>query len=54
MKFICLNNQILISPLLILAMSCFGLCLSTVQPTDRHVPKTDLTVPAKFLAKDFS
>lgn len=53
MKYICLNNQILISPLLILATICLGLCLSTVHPTDRQLPSTDLTVPARFLASDF-
>ena len=42
------------SPLLILAMTCLGLCLSTEQPRERQVPRTCLTVPAKFLAMDFS
>jgi hypothetical protein len=49
-----LNNQIFISPLLILAITCFGLSLSTVHPTERQLPKTDLTVPVKFFANDFS
>lgn len=49
-----LNNQILSSPLLILAIICLGFCLSTVHPIERQVPKTDLTVPVKFLARDFS
>jgi hypothetical protein len=40
--------------LLILAITCLGLSLSTVQPTDKQLPNTDLTVPAKFLASDFS
>jgi hypothetical protein len=31
-----------------------GFSLSTVHPTERQLPKTDLTVPARFLAKDFS
>ena len=44
----------MISPLFILAMTCLGLSLSTVHPTERQLPKTDLTVPAKFLARDFS
>ena len=51
---IVLNNQILISPLLILAITCLGFNLSTVHPTDRQLPSTDLTVPVKFLANDFS
>ena len=48
-----LNNHILIYPLLILAITCLGLSLSTVHPTERQDPKTDLTVPDKFLANDF-
>jgi hypothetical protein len=48
------NNQIFNSPLLILAITCLGFSLSTVHPTERQLPKTDLTVPARFLAKDFS
>ena len=47
-------NQTLRSPLLILAMSYLGFCLSTVQPKDLQVPNTCLTVPAKLLAIDFS
>ena len=46
-------NQTLISPLLILAITALGFCLSTVAPKERQVPKTCLTVPAKFLAIDF-
>jgi hypothetical protein len=38
----------------ILAIIYLGFCLSTVHPIERHVPKTCLTVPAKFLAIDFS
>ena len=52
--YLFLNNQIFIYPLFIFAMICFGLCLSTVQPTDKQLPNTDLTVPVKFLANDFS
>lgn len=52
--YISLNNQILSSPLLIFAITCLGFSLSTVQPTDKQVPKTDFTVPVRFLAKDFS
>ena len=46
--------QTLISPLLILAMTCLGLCLSTVHPSERQVPRTCLTVPWKLLDIDFS
>jgi len=53
-RYFALNNHILISPLLILAITCFGLSLSTVHPTERQLPKTDFTVPDKFLASDFS
>ena len=53
-KSLHINFQILISPLLIFWIRAFGLILSTVQPMDRHVPKTDFTVPVKFLARDFS
>ncbi len=42
------------SPLLILAITCLGFNLSTVHPTERQLPRTDLTVPVKFLASDFS
>ncbi len=47
-------DQTLISLLLILVINCLGLCLSTVQPRERQVPSTLLTVPEKFLAIDFS
>ena len=53
----CLNNkgdQILISPLLIFWIRALGLILSTVHPIDRQVPNTDLTVPVRFFARDFS
>lgn len=49
-----MNDQTLSSLLLILAIICFGFCLSTVQPTDKHDPKTCLTVPANDFAIDFS
>ena len=44
----------MISPLLIFWIRALGLILSTVQPIDKQVPKTDFTVPVRFLAKDFS
>jgi hypothetical protein len=47
-------DQTLSSPLVSLAITSFGFCLSTVHPIERQVPKTCLTVPVKFLAIDFS
>lgn len=47
-------DHTLIYPLVSLAITSFGFCLSTVHPIERQVPKTCLTVPVKFLAIDFS
>jgi len=41
------------SPLLTLAVISFGDLPSTVQPTDKQVPRTYLTVPSKDLDYDF-
>jgi hypothetical protein len=49
-----ISNQTLSSPLVSLAMTSLGDCLSTVHPMERQVPKTCFTVPVKFLAIDFS
>ncbi len=47
------SNHTLSSPLVSLAITSFGDCLSTVHPMERQVPKTCFTVPVKFLAIDF-
>ena len=49
-----LNNQIFISPLLILAITCFGLSLSTVHPTEvyyYYIGNLTLINPEKVLGR---